>query len=363
MGLREDSIVAREDDTHRGASSRSVSRARSRSALAAFALTIVLVGCGGEPDELPRIARAPVMELDARTPILPIPRDAPVLDAARVRLGRELFFDPILSGDLSVTCSECHDLARAGTDGQRRSHAGARAEGGVNVPTIFNLEWVFRYSWSGRFDRMRDILDVAMTNPATMASTWEGAAERLRRSPRHRVRFEQVYGAPPSEELLRDVIETFVLSLTTPDAPFDRWLRGDEDAISDEARRGYEIFREHGCASCHQGVDVGGNMYQRFGVMRDYFADRGDVRDADLGLFLGTHRESDRHVFRVPSLRNVALTAPYFHDGSAETLEDAIATMARYQLGRKLDGVLIDSIVAFLKSLTGRIDDSRPPAP
>lgn len=346
------------------------SRERSRNSrttarLVAHAMAVLaalaLAGCADPPAELPEAASAPWPEIDSRAPILPIPREARPLDEARVRLGRELFFDPILSGDGRVTCSECHDLARAGTDGQRLSHAAAREEGGLNVPTIFNLAWVFRYSWSGRFDRMDDILDVAMTSPTTMASPWGAAVERLERSPAHRARFEQVFGTPPTEAALRNAMETFVLSLTTPDAPFDRWLRGDEGAISDDARRGYQIFREHGCASCHQGVDVGGNMYQRFGVMREYFGDRCEVRDGYLGLYIGTHRESDRHVFRVPSLRNVALTAPYFHDGSAETLEEAIETMARCQLGRPLDPEPIRLIVAFLGTLTGRIDDTGPP--
>jgi cytochrome c peroxidase len=131
-------------------------------------------------------------------------------------------------------------------------------------------------------------------------------------------------------------------------------LRG-ELALSAVEQRGYELFREYGCMSCHQGINLGGNMFQRFGVMRDYFADRGALTLADLGLFGATGREEDRFVFRVPSLRNVALTAPYFHDGSSATLEHAVVTMAKYQLDRDLDGEQTDEIAAFLRTLTGEL--------
>jgi cytochrome c peroxidase len=140
--------------------------------------------------------------------------------------------------------------------------------------------------------------------------------------------------------------------LITPNAPFDRFLRG-QGQLSAQQHRGYETFRDYGCISCHQGKNVGGNMYQRFGIMRDYFADRGEVVAVDFGRYSQTQLEDDRFVFRVPSLRNVALTAPYFHDGSADTLEEAVTTMARYQLGRALAAEQADDIAAFLGTLTG----------
>ena len=312
----------------------------------------MLVGCHErslEPAER-ELVPAPT---DATSPIAPIPREPPDLDPARVELGRELFEDPILSPDGNVRCSDCHVLLLAGADGQRTSRAPSRPRGGINVPTVFNLAWVSRFTWSGRFDSIQGPLDVAMTSPAAMAGDWVSAVERLRASP-HRARFEEVYREPPSEETLRDALASYVLSLTTPDAPFDRYLRGDDRAITPLAVDGYRVFREHGCVSCHQGVNVGGNMFQRFGVLRDYFEGRTDLTTADMGLFVATHREEDRHVFRVPSLRNVAVTAPYFHDGSAATLEDAVTTMARYQLGRTLTPAQVSAVVELLRSLTGR---------
>jgi cytochrome c peroxidase len=146
--------------------------------------------------------------------------------------------------------------------------------------------------------------------------------------------------------------------LTTPDSRFDQYLRGDPDALTFLELRGYETFKDLGCASCHQGVNVGGNMFQRIGVMHDYFKERVQgggpaVSDHDLGRFLTTQRPADRHVFRVPSLRNVALTPPYFHDGSVATLEQAVGKMGYVQLGRRLTGEQVALLVAFLKTLTG----------
>lgn len=356
-----------------GAPSRRCSRnapARLARALAQALLALaVLAACeGAAPGEVAP-AGAPIAELEpgaseGREPIAPLPREPIAVDRAHADLGRALWFDPILSGGdpgdpLShgeVTCETCHQLERAGTDGLDHSAAPGRPHSGVNVPSVFNLAHVFRFSWSGRFDDMDDILHVAMTSPAAMATRWEDAVARLQASSPHRDAFARTFTEGVTIDTLRAALRAFVLTLTTPDAPFDRWLRGDRSAIDAEAIEGYRLFREYGCSSCHQGVNVGGNMYQRFGVMRDYFADRGDVRPADLGLFEGTQREEHRHVFRVPSLRNVALTAPYFHDGTADTLEEAVATMARYQLGRPLAPEHLAHIVAFLRTLTGRLD-------
>jgi cytochrome c peroxidase len=159
---------------------------------------------------------------------------------------------------------------------------------------------------------------------------------------------------------VRTALLEYERSLVTPNAPFDRYLRGDTHAISERAKQGYALFKTYGCASCHQGMAVGGNMLQRVGVMHDYFGDRGSVTPADLGHFSVTHLERDRYVFRVPSLRNVALTAPYFHDGTAATLEKAITTMARYQLGRELEDEDVALLAEFLRTLTGEYRGKPP---
>ena len=149
-----------------------------------------------------------------------------------------------------------------------------------------------------------------------------------------------------------DALATFQRSLTTPNARFDRHLRGERDAITPEEERGYQLFKDYGCVACHQGVSVGGNLFQRFGIFHDPFSPS-PIRTADLGRFTITGKANDRFVFRVPSLRNVAVTAPYFHDGRAQTLEQAIAEMARSQLGRVLTEREIGLIASFLRTLTG----------
>jgi len=159
---------------------------------------------------------------------------------------------------------------------------------------------------------------------------------------------------------VRQTILEYERSLVTPNAPFDRYLRGNSQAVSTEVKQGFAMFKSYGCSSCHQGVAIGGNVFERFGVLRDFFADRGHFDNADLGRFNVTQQDQDRFVFRVPSLRNVALTAPYFHDGSAATLEDAVKTMASYQLGRDLEDADRTALVAFLRSLTGEYRGRAP---
>ena len=156
---------------------------------------------------------------------------------------------------------------------------------------------------------------------------------------------------PPA---IRDAIAGYERILITPDSRFDQYLRGDKTALSNEEKQGYLHFKKDGCISCHQGANIGGNMFQKFGIMGNYFADRGSETDADLGRFAVTGREDDKHVFRIPSLRNVALTAPYFHDGTATTLPQAVEVMAKYQLGRPLEPTELVQIVKFLKTLTGK---------
>jgi cytochrome c peroxidase len=290
--------------------------------------------------------------------LAPLPDERPPADA-RVRLGARLFHDPRVSEDERVSCATCHNLALGGANAHPRSALPGRNPVPVNVPTVFNLAYDFRYSWSGKFVDIGAQIDTALGLKDAMGTTWESVLLRLRRDPSYVADFGHVYPDGLTSGNLRDALVRYNLSLSTPGARFDRFLRG-ELALSEQEARGYTMFREYGCISCHQGVNVGGNMFQRFGVMRDYFSERGHVEKADLGLYNATEREEDRHVFRVPSLRNVALTAPYFHDGSADTLLAAVQTMARYQLGRELSRIQAADIVAFLTTLTGSTPEPPP---
>jgi cytochrome c peroxidase len=285
-------------------------------------------------------------------PIRPIPLHV-ALDADKVRLGDKLFHDPQLSSDGTVSCASCHDLKRGGTDNQARSLGVGGVAGEINAPTVFNSGFNFKQFWDGRAETLEAQIDGPLQHPKEMASSWPETLDKLAQAPAYAAAFQQLYPDGITALNVKDAIATYERSLYTPNAPFDRYLRGDAAALSDDQKEGYRLFKSRGCVSCHQGVGVGGNMFQVFGVMADYFAARGDIVPADLGRFNVTGDDNDRHVFKVPSLRNVALTAPYFHDGSAATLEEAVEVMGNYQLGRPLSAREITLITAFLRTLTG----------
>ncbi|MDR3055981.1 MAG: cytochrome-c peroxidase [Zoogloeaceae bacterium] len=275
------------------------------------------------------------------------------LDEQKVALGRQLFHDPRLSKDNSISCASCHDLARGGVDRQSRSIGVGGQLGEVNAPTVYNSSLNFRQFWDGRVATLEEQAGGPITNPVEMASTWEEALSRLQADKAIAAQFRAIYNSAPTAATVQNAIAEFERSLITP-ARMDRWLLGEADAITAQELEGYRVFRRHGCVACHQGENVGGNLFQRFGVMQDYFAGRKvDDNDPDLGRFRVTKREEDRFVFKVPSLRNVALTPPYFHDASAATLEEAVTKMGRYQLGVDLPPEDIQSIVRFLHTLTG----------
>jgi cytochrome c peroxidase len=275
------------------------------------------------------------------------------LDQRKVSLGEQLFGDTRLSDDNTVACTSCHIFSDGGANGLPRSRLPDRAEGAVNVPTIFNVAGNFRFLWDGRSDTLEDTMNVPVGSPAALRTSWPALLEKLNAIDEYCSAFGAIYDDGVTATNVRDAIATYERSLSTPGARFDLYLRGEKDALSEEERSGYALFNEYGCVSCHQGRNIGGNMYQKLGIMDDYFANRDDIAAADLGRFGVTKRESDRHVFRVPSLRNAAKTAPYLHDGSAPTLEVIIGVMARYQLGRHLTSEQTAQIAAFLETLTG----------
>ncbi|MDP3856582.1 MAG: cytochrome-c peroxidase [Stagnimonas sp.] len=297
----------------------------------------------------PANAEAPVFRDE---PIRPVPA-ASTLNAAKVALGARLFADPLLSRDGSVSCASCHPLATGGTDHRPRSLGLNRAEGSVNAPTVLNSGLNFKQFWDGRADTLEQQVDGPLLSPVEMGSSWDTVIAKLRRAPGYAKAFSQAYPDGLSPAAVRNAIAEFERSLTTPNSRFDRYLRGEDAALSAAEKSGYRKFKAYGCISCHQGVNVGGNMFQRMGVMGDYFADRGGVGKADYGRYNLTGDEADRFTFKVPSLRNVELTAPYFHDGSAASLEQAVGIMAKYQLGRSLPPQDLDELVGFLKTLTG----------
>ena len=276
------------------------------------------------------------------------------LDKRKVDLGNLLFHDPSLSSNGKVSCASCHSLDKGGTDNLTKSLGVSGKEGATNSPTVFNIGDHFMFFWDGRAKSLSEQMDGPIHHPDEMANTWENVVKTVNQNQEYKKEFIEIYQSSPTEETIKDVIVTFQQSLITPNSPFDLYLKGDENAISDLAKNGYELFKSHGCASCHQGKNLGGNMLQKFGIIGNYFEERGaKITEADLGRYNITNDPWDKHVFKVPSLRNIALTAPYFHDGTANTLEEAVEIMAKYQLGKELSKEERNAIIEFLKSLTG----------
>jgi cytochrome c peroxidase len=278
------------------------------------------------------------------------------LDPRKVELGRELFRDPRLSHNNQIACSSCHDLAAGGADGRARSIGINGAVGQVNSPTVLNSGLNFSQFWDGRAETLEQQIDGPLENAAEMGSTWQEVIAKLQASPDYVHAYRQIYGSQIQREGVKDVIAVFEKSLATPNSRFDRYLRHEPGALTSSEQQGYTLFKTLGCVSCHQGASLGGNMYQKLGVMAPYFEDRGHVSKADLGRFNVTGDQEDVYMFKVPSLRNVALTAPYFHDGKAQTLPDAVRMMGKYQLGRNLSNEETELLVKFLGTLTGELN-------
>ena len=311
-------------------------------------------------------ARDPSSTALGEEPITPVPRAVP-LDADKVRLGEMLFHDVRLSRGDVLACSSCHLLAEGGDDNRARSPGWDGELLSFNAATVFNAALSFRLNWRGNFRTLEEQNEAVLLDRNLMNTTWAELLPKLRADAAYREAFATAYGSEPLPEHVLDALATFQRSLVTPDARFDRHLRGERDAITPEERRGYELFKDYGCIACHQGVNVGGNLFQQFGIFYDPFS-QWPLRTADFGRFTITGAADDRFVFRVPSLRNVAITAPYFHNGQAQTLEQATREMARSQLGRVLTEREIELIAGFLRTLTGEyrgrpLSDGAEPEP
>lgn len=275
------------------------------------------------------------------------------LDGAKVALGKKLFHDARLSANNTISCASCHNLSTGGVDRRKFSIGINGGVGVLNAPTVFNSSLNFALTWNGTASSLEDQMENPINNPKEMGSNWKQIIKKLGGDKDYVLAFDKIYQDGISSNNIKNAIATFERSLITPNSRFDKFLWGKPSAINSIEKKGYGLFQSYGCASCHQGVNLGGNMYEKMGLMGDYFGDRGNLTEADNGRFNVTREPEHLHEFRVPSLRNVAITAPYFHDGSAQTLEQAVAIMAKYQLGRPIPTEDTAAIVAFLKTLTG----------
>ena len=285
--------------------------------------------------------------------ITPIPAVAADLDASKVALGNLLFHETSLSSDNTVACAGCHQLAHGGIDGIQYSLGVKGSVSLINTPTVFNSVFNFRQFWNGRAKTLNEQVAGPIHNAVEMGSSWAEVIAKLKQDPAYVAAFAQSYKNGITAENIADALAVFLRTLVTPNARFDKYLKGDASALTPYELSGYALFTSYGCIACHQGVNIGGNMYEKLGIMRDYFKERGNITEADQGRYALTKNPADMHVFKVPGLRNIALTAPYLHDGTAKTLEEAVNVMGKYQLGITLPAEDVARIVAFLHTLTG----------
>jgi cytochrome c peroxidase len=283
----------------------------------------------------------------------------------RVALGRALFFEPRVSLDGTASCARCHQPALHGTDALPKSIGAAGRVNARNAPTVLNAAVQFTEHWVGDRTDVEDQARRALLGPASFGNPdFAAAMAKLRGIPGYAARFREAFPGeadPITPENWAAALGAYERTLLTP-APFDAYLKGDIEALTPAARDGLAQFIDTGCAGCHSGVGVGGGSFQKFGVVEDYWKATGS-EPTDPGRFAVTGQVADRYVFKVPSLRNVAMTAPYFHDGSVATLPQAVRVMARVQLGKMLSDGEVEAIVAFLGSLTGPLPADFATAP
>lgn len=289
----------------------------------------------------------------ANEPLLPIPMDIAV-DAAKARLGEKLFFDKRLSANDQISCASCHNLTeKGGADLLPKSPGVTGQSGSRNTPTVYNAVLNFTQNWDGSAKDLRQQAEGPITDSIEMGMSedFQDLIKKLKAVPEYKTAFDENYSGDISKYSITHALAEFQKTLTTPNSPFDKFLKGDQSAISEDAKQGYNKFKQFGCASCHQGANVGGNMFQKFGVHKDTTLRNTD--DSDLGRYLITRNQWDKRVFKVPSLRLAVLTPPYFHDGSVKTIEEAVDVMIYYQLGRQVSTEDRNQIIEFLKTLPG----------
>ena len=284
----------------------------------------------------------------ADEPIQPIPA-AKVTNAALVELGKKLYFDPRLSKSGFISCNSCHNLSMGGTDNLPTSIGDHWQQGPINAPTVLNSKMNLAQFWDGRAKDLKAQAGGPIANPGEMAFTHALAIEVLESIPAYVAEFEKAFGKPGVDiDRVTTAIAAFEDTLVTPNSRFDKWLAGDKAALSAVEAKGYELFKDSGCVACHNGPAVGGASFQKMGVVEAYKTD-----SQAIGLAGVTGKDADRLNFKVPTLRNVEMTYPYFHDGAYWTLTEVVDLMGKLQLGKTFSADENAAIVAFLKTLTG----------
>lgn len=333
--------------------------------LASASLLVASVGFGKQLSPEQKLAKAFVLPLKA-----PEPADN-LANPAKIELGKQLFFDPRLSKDGTVSCNSCHNVMSSGTDNRATSAGIAGQLGGRSAPTVFNAAFLSAQFWDGRAATLEDQAKGPLTNPIEMGMpNHDAVIARVKQIEGYQSQFEKAFGSKDSVNIdnLAKAIAAYERTLITPNSPFDRWAKGDATAISASAQRGFAKMAEVGCTSCHSGaafsgpsLPTGTGFYQKFPTYADNdFVKKYDFM-ADEGRKNVTKSDADAHMFRVPTLRNIATTAPYFHNGKVDNLQEAIRVMAKTQLNKDLKQEEVTDIYNFLVTLTGTIPEQTMP--
>lgn len=273
-------------------------------------------------------------------------------DARKAALGKKLFNEKLLSTDNSRSCASCHALDKGGTDNLRTPMSVDGKVDRYNTPTVFNAAYNFAQYWNGRAKDLTEQAGMAIESPAEMGSTWEQVLTKLGNDNKYRAEFKSCYNNGISKENICDAISQYEHTLLTPESRFDKYLAGDLTALSSEEKEGFELFKKHDCASCHAGPALGGLSFEKLGAKHDFFDQNEKPSDNDEGRFEVTHSLTDKYRFKVPTLRNVELTYPYFHDGSIQSLEEAVKKMSDTQIDTPLNASEVKKVAAFLRTLT-----------
>ncbi len=286
--------------------------------------------------------------VQAAEPVDPI-EPVEVKNPALVELGKMLFFEPRLSRSGFISCNSCHNLATGGVDNLQTSIGDRWAQGPINSPTVLNSFGQVAQFWDGRAKTLAEQAAGPIANPLEMASTHEMAVKVIASIPGYAPYFKKAFGdTEVNIKRITEAMAEFERTLVTPNARFDKWLKGDKNAITQQELNGYKIFKESGCTICHNGAQLGGQSFQKMGVVRPY-----KTTNTAEGVKAISGRDQDRMTFKVPMLRNIELTYPYFHDGAVWTLEESVSIMGDLQLGKRYTKQEINDITAFLKTLTG----------
>lgn len=280
--------------------------------------------------------------------ITPIPSNI-ILDEKKVLLGKMLFFDTRLSKDNTISCASCHDILNGGDDNRSFSTGINNQEGTINSPTVLNSSLNFVQFWDGRVNTLQEQVIGPIHNLIEMNSSFPEIINKLKEDKNYLEKFYSIYNENINETNIIDAIVEFEKSLITPNSKFDKYLNGEENILNEKELKGYELFKSYGCISCHNGVNIGGNLFQKVGIINNYFKD--DKKN--YGRYNITKNEEDKFYFKVPTLRNIQLTAPYLHDGSINDLKDTIEIMLKYQVGAIYDNKDIENLELFLITLTG----------